>query len=151
MSSPGYPSLEIERRAGGEYAIVASVLLVLAVVPWLITAVPAAAALSLGCCSLGFAGFRRVGWLGGQRALRAAVWTSEGEWRLIDTRGRAWTATLQGGSWVSSSVIWLRFQASSGVRQLLLVGPGDHIETFRRLVARLRLTSRDAHSGSANT
>jgi len=145
LSLPGSPSLEIERRARAEHAVVAMTLAVLGGIPWFLSALslPWAAILSIGACASAALNFWHAGWLGGKRRLRAAQWTSGGDWYLSDVTGRRWQARLTGGSHVLGNVVWLRFLGENGSRHMLLVGSrssavGDR-DAQRRLIARLRL------------
>jgi hypothetical protein len=152
LSSLGSPSLAIERRAGVERGLIALTLIVLASAPWSIAAFPKSLSAMLSVVGVIAAaiGFWRIGWLGGSRAVRIAMWSSEGEWRLLDQRGQSLAATLSGGSLVSGPVVWLRFDSEAGKRHVLLIGPGSDREVFRRLSARLRLAWAQVPQRSAN-
>jgi hypothetical protein len=82
--------------------------------------------------------FWRAGWLGGKRRLTRAIWTGEGEWRLVDRAGAAWLAHLSSASQVMGAVIWLRFTSDRGSRALLFCGSDLPVDVRRRLTARLR-------------
>jgi hypothetical protein len=132
--------------------LAAAVLVILALTPWCIATLPAVVALplSVGTSGLAMLGFWHIGWLGGQRAIHRAIWSTEGDWRLVDMAARTWPAALLGSSVVTGSVVWLRFDSEMGQRHLLLVGPGADPDLFRRVVARLRLAWNQAPQGSAN-
>ncbi len=143
MLSPGSPSLEIERSARSQYAVVAAVLAILAIVPWWLPqlSVGIAASLAVTTCVLAGVSFWRIGWLGGKRVLHTALWAGDGGWLLVDRAGASWSATLDPGSQVLGRLIWLRFASERGSRQMLLWGSDLNVDTRRRLVARLRLSS----------
>lgn len=145
MSSPGWPSLEIERSARSQVAVVASVLIAVTAVPGIYSLLfaslspSAAAATALSAACFASLSFWRIGWLGGRRAVHSARWVDESEWRIRGQTGVEWPATLSSATRVMGSVLWLRFDTPDGQRHLLFVGSDLAPEPRRRLVARLRV------------
>ena len=144
MSSPGFPTLNIDvsARRGERYVAFLAIGLALVGATLLIqqSVVGAAAA---ACISVFIACvLSRAGWLGGARSIRRLVWQSEGQFLLTNERGDRLTCELGTSSRVTAHAVWLDW-VQRGVPPLLLFSGDVPDVDFRRLVVRLRLT---AHS-----
>ena len=141
MSLQGLPTLELDvgpRRAERRVAVLAIVFA--AGAPWLadLDHTMAILALSTAGASLGWAGFRRAGWIGGPRRIDRVSWQADGQWLLVDAQGRKFEAVLRPDTRVAAGVIWLRWNAE-GVRSMLLTKGDIATGQLRRLGLRLRL------------
>jgi len=148
LSSHASLSLEIEYSTRSQRAVVAMVAAIVLMVPWWLTQLSflTIAVLVGMAATIAAASFWRMGWLGGKRALRAAVWAADGDWRIVDRSQASWTATLLPASRVLGSMIWLRFMSERGPRALLLVGSDLAPDVSRQLIVRLRLQASQATS-----
>jgi hypothetical protein len=134
------PSLEIERSARSQFAVVASVGAILALIPWSLPQLSliTAALLAGSALVLAAVSFWRIGWLGG-RGVHKAVWATDGKWRIVEGDGASGSALLLPESRVMGSMLWLCFGTERGPRRMLLVRSDLAPELRRRLVTRLRL------------
>lgn len=77
------------------------------------------------------------------RGLRSAVLEADGQWRLVDARGRAVSAQLLDSSIVLPGIAILHFRRDGGAREaLVLVGDSLDQDRMRRLRVRLRTQRR---------
>lgn len=124
-----------------------------AAAPWLTgqgwVALPFAVAGAVACWS----GFRRAGWLAGERRIVRVSWRAEGQWLLTDARGGDYEAVLQAGTRVTTGLVWLRWKTQAagvdvgamragregGTRSMLLTLGDIPQSQLRRLGVRLRL------------
>jgi hypothetical protein len=141
MSSQGLPTLELDVRTRRTERRVAALAIALAAgAPWLMD--PdfgiAVLALSVAGAILSWAGFRRAGWIGGSRRIGRVSWQADGQWLLVDARGKEFEAVLRPDTRVAAGFIWLRWNAE-GVRSMLLTKGDVPVGQLRRLGLRLRL------------
>lgn len=124
-----------------------------AAVPWLLGARWESlllAGVAAGGC---WWGFRRAGWLEGERRISRVSWQAEGHWLLTDAQGRECTAVLQADTRVACGLIWLRWNTQAGINggavragkrggtHSMLLTSGDIPQSqLRRLGVRLRLS-----------
>lgn len=141
MSLPGSPRLDLDvrlRRAERWIAVSALALALCLPALWLST--PLAFAGGVPLALLLAAGFHRAGWLAGDRRIARMVWSSEGEWLLLDSAGRAHTAELCADTRIGPSALWLRWQSPTAATRSMLLLPGDMPRhQLRRLSVRLRI------------
>lgn len=146
MSSPGSPSLEINRNRVIEIAVLTAALLVLIGIslcmPWLIVNFSYIDALLLGGATVtaALAYSRWTGWLGGMRVILKARLDGDGQWWLLDSRGTCYLARLRADSRLLGDILWLRFDSEHGIRQLILSQRSAALMTdaIRKLRVRLR-------------
>jgi hypothetical protein len=148
MSSPGFPTLNLDVSARRAERLIATSILVITVAGLsLLQQSLASVAIVVLCAavSVGF-GFRTIGWIGGPRRLARIVCQADGHWLLCDADGRTSEAMLSGASRITPFAMWLAWTGRAG-RPLLLL-PGDVAASdFRRLVVRLRLSDRLSPAG----
>jgi hypothetical protein len=114
-------------------------------VPWLM--VPAVIS-PTAACAVGLlaalavaAGFYQAGWLRGARRIERVIWTSEGDWLLIDAAGGKREVRLAADTRIGPGCVWLSWQTSRPCTLLLL--PCDvAADQLRRLSVRLRIDRR---------
>ena len=108
------------------------------------------AALAAGSCWLGF---RRAGWLEGERRISRVSWRAEGSWLLTDSQGRHYAAALRADTRIASGLVWLRWDTRAegdggavragkqgGTHSMLLTSGDIPRSQLRRLCVRLRLS-----------
>jgi hypothetical protein len=137
---PDSPSLAIERSARSQFAVVASVGAILALIPWWLPrlSVMTAAVLATSALALAAVSFWRIGWLG-SHGLRKAVWATDGNWWIVDHNGVGGSARLLPESRVMGAMVWLCFVNERGPRHMLFMRTELPPGLRRRLVTRLRL------------
>lgn len=98
-------------------------------------------------------GFRRAGWLEGERRISRVSWRAAGQWVLTDAQGREGTAVLRADTRVTCGLVWLRWNTQmgldggavragiqSGTHSMLLTSRDIPQSQLRRLGVRLRLS-----------
>jgi hypothetical protein len=73
-------------------------------------------------------------------ALSGAILTPDGQWILIDGRGRRFAAVLSADVRLIPSCVLLRWQSQPGHRWALVVKSASNSAVFRRLRVRLRFS-----------
>ena len=141
MSSPAYPTLNIDvsARRGERYVAFIAVGLAVCAAAMLFAQSPIIGTVASASTVIITRALMRSGWFGGPRSIARLVWQSEGQWLLTNKRGDQLTCELAGSSRVTPHVVWLDWVQRRVPPVLLL--PGDVADVdFRRLVVRLRLT-----------
>ena len=145
MSLPGLPRLDIEvrdRRGERRIAVVASALALC--MPWLMVpaiSAPIAAGAGLLSAIAVVAGFHHAGWWRGPRRIERVIWSSDGEWLLIDASGRKREVQLATDTRMGPGCVWLHWQTTRPHTLLLLLCDVS-ADQLRRLSVRLRIDRR---------
>lgn len=124
-----------------------------AAAPWLLNQGWESLLLAIVAAGSCWSGFRRAGWLEGERRIGRVSWRAEGSWVLTDAQGRQYAAALRADTRVTSGLVWLRWNTQAqvdggavragkqGGTHSMLLTLGDIPQSqLRRLCVRLRLS-----------